>query len=53
MIELRASDITSAEAGAWTRRYVWEWLDTALDADGTLLRIHDNLYANQHPDRTA
>ncbi len=47
MVVLRMADITAIEAGTWKPRWVWEYIDTALNAGGTLLRIHDNLYAHQ------
>jgi hypothetical protein len=47
MIGLRIADITAAESGAWLPRWAWEHFDTALRAGGTLLRVHDTLYACQ------
>ncbi len=47
MLMLRMADIIDIEAGAWRPRWVWEYVDTALNVGGTLLHIHDNLYAHQ------
>jgi hypothetical protein len=49
MIGLRVAAITAAEAGAWQPRRAWRHIDAALHAGGTLLHVHDNLYAGQHP----
>jgi hypothetical protein len=48
MIGLRVADIAAAEDGAWRPWWLWERVDAALDAGGTLLRVHDTLYACQH-----
>jgi len=48
MISRRADEITAAENGAWQPRRVWQHIDAAVGASGTLLRVHDNLYACQH-----
>ncbi len=49
MIILRIADITAAENGTWQPRQAWRHIDAAVHADGTLLRVHDNLYACQRP----
>jgi hypothetical protein len=48
MISLRIADITAAENGTWRPRQAWEHFDAAMRAGGTLLRIHDSLYARRH-----
>jgi Bacterial regulatory proteins, gntR family len=47
-----ARDIRGAEAGTWQPRHFWAG-DTALGADGTLLRLHDSGYAAPARPRTA
>ena len=39
------SDVIEALAGSWQNRHFWESCDTALNAQGTLLRLHDTSYA--------
>jgi GntR family transcriptional regulator len=39
------SHLDGIEAGTWKPRDIWESLDYALGADGTLLRLHDSAYA--------
>jgi DNA-binding GntR family transcriptional regulator len=48
-VNVFARDIRDAEDGAWQPRYFWEGCDTALGADGTLLRLHDNNYNPARP----
>jgi hypothetical protein len=43
-VHVFAGDVRAAEDGAWQPRHFWEGCDTALGADGTLLRLHDNSY---------
>ena len=45
MISLRVADITAAENGAWRPRQTWQHIDSAMRAGGTLLRVHDSVYA--------
>ena len=47
MIGRRVAEITAAENGAWQPRWVWERIDAAVSAGGTLLRVHDNLFTGQ------
>jgi DNA-binding GntR family transcriptional regulator len=47
-----ARDIRGAEAGTWQPRHFWAGCDTALGADGTLLRLHDSGYAAPARPRT-
>jgi DNA-binding FadR family transcriptional regulator len=42
-------DITAAEDGTWQPRGFWQAVDTALGADGTLVKLHDTLYAGPVP----
>jgi hypothetical protein len=53
MIGLRAAEITAAEHGTWQPRRAWEHIDAAVGAGGTLLRVHDSLYAASTPRRAA
>jgi hypothetical protein len=48
MISLRIADITAAENGIWRPRWTWQYIDAAMRAGGTLLRVHDSLYARRH-----
>jgi hypothetical protein len=48
MISLRIADITAAENGAWRPRQTWQQIDATVRAGGTLLRVHDSVYAWQH-----
>jgi DNA-binding FadR family transcriptional regulator len=42
---LHPSLVTDVESGTWQPRGIWERLDAALGADGTLLKLHDSAYA--------
>jgi DNA-binding GntR family transcriptional regulator len=44
-IYIHSGDLSTAEAGTWQPRDFWQACDTALGADGTLLRLHDSYYA--------
>jgi hypothetical protein len=48
---LHPGHVADAESGTWQPRGIWERLDAALGADGTLLKLHDNAYAPRpgHP----
>ncbi len=48
MISLRIADITAAENGAWQPRQAWQHIDAAVQAGGSLLRVHDIFYTCQH-----
>ena len=52
IISLRVADIAAAENGTWRPRWLWEHIDAAVGAGGTLLRAHDTLYACQHMQST-
>jgi Bacterial regulatory proteins, gntR family len=41
--------VTDAENGTRQPRDFWQAMDTSLGADGTLLKIHDNYYADPEP----
>ena len=45
-----ARHVAEAENGTWQPRDFWAAMDTALGADGTLLKVHDNYYAGPVPD---